>query len=187
MTPEYKAINPTSTVPALIDGDFKVFDSSAIAIYLVEKYAKDDSLYPKDLKLRTTVNERLFYVGSYMFPRLFQIFKPGYFGIETEIPAAKIEEIIRGFATIDALLEGNIYLAGNTLTLPDLYLWASMESLVQVIPLDEGKFPNFTRWLKKMREHPSQEINQKGADDHVIFYRQCIQKAIAEKKEAKSK
>ena len=36
LTPEYKAINPTSTVPALIDGDLKVFDSSAIAMYLVE-------------------------------------------------------------------------------------------------------------------------------------------------------
>lgn len=187
MTPEYKDINPASTVPALIDDDLKVFESSAIAIYLVEKYAKNDSLYPKDLKLRTTVNERLFYVGSYFFPRLYQIFRPGFFGIETEIPQAKIDEVLRGYGTIESLLEGNVYLAGNTLTLPDFSLWTSMESLAKVIPIDEEKYPNFTRWLKKMREHPSHEMNQKGADDHIALYRQCIQKAIAEKKETEAK
>lgn len=48
----------------LVDGDLKVFDSSAIAIYLVENYAKDDSLYPKDPVKRVKVNEKLFYVSS---------------------------------------------------------------------------------------------------------------------------
>ena len=48
-------------------------NSHAIAIYLVEKYAKNDSLYPKDLIKRTKVNEILFYDASYVFPRVFQI------------------------------------------------------------------------------------------------------------------
>lgn len=179
---EYKKINPISTVPALIDDDFKVFDSSAIAIYMVEKYAKEDSLYPKDLKERTKVNEILFYVGNYIFPRVFQLFVAGYFESETEIPQKKIDELMRGYRTIESFLEGHDYLTGSTLTLPDLYLWTNMESLGQVVPVDAEQFPNFTRWWKKMREHPSDEMNKTAADEHVAFYRKCVEDSIAKSK-----
>lgn len=30
-------------------------------MYLVDKYAKDDSLYPKDLTVRARINQRLFF------------------------------------------------------------------------------------------------------------------------------
>lgn len=69
-------MNPSSTVPVLVDGDVTIFDSQAIAMYLVEKYAKagQEGLYPKDdLIMRTKINERLFFIASYLFPRIFQI------------------------------------------------------------------------------------------------------------------
>lgn len=176
MTSEYIAINPTSTVPALVDGDMKVFDSSAIAIYLVEKYAKDDSLYPKDLNLRTKVNEKLFYVSSYIFPRIYQIFICGYTGVEMEIPQRKIDEMLRGYQTIESFLNDQKYLAGDFLSLADFSMWTIIESIHQLIPLDGEKFPNFTRWLETMRKLPMYEMNKKGADGHVTFYRGCIAK-----------
>ena len=70
-------MNPSSTVPVLVDGDVTIFDSQAIAMYLVEKYAKTENngLYPKnDLIMRTKINERLFFIASFLFPRIFQIF-----------------------------------------------------------------------------------------------------------------
>lgn len=178
-SPEYKAINPTSTVPALVDGDTKVFDSNAIAIYLVENYAKDDSLYPKDIKMRTKVNERLFYIASYMFPRGYQIFFPVFLGRETKISDQQIIECMRGYETIETFLDGNEYLAGSTMTLCDLSLWCLTESGSQLIPIDAKKFPNYTRWLKKMRELPSYEFNKEGADLHVGFYKMCLERNIA--------
>jgi glutathione S-transferase len=179
MSTAFKAINPTSTVPALVDGNVKVFDSSAIAIYMVEKYAKDDALYPKDLVLRTKVNERLFYVSSYIFPRIYQIFVPGYHGLELEIPQKKLDEMQRGYQTIETFLEENVYLAGDFLSIADLSLWTNMESLHQIIQIDEEKLPNFTRWMEKMRELPTYAVNKEGADGHIGFYRQCVEKAKA--------
>src|SRR6185312_5271865 len=38
--PDYLAINPNAKVPAIVDGDVTVFDSSAILIYLAEKTGK---------------------------------------------------------------------------------------------------------------------------------------------------
>jgi glutathione S-transferase len=175
LSDKYKEINPTSTVPALVDGDVKVFDSSAIAIYLVDKYAKDDSLYPKDLLLRTKVNEKLFYISSYIFPRLYQIAVPIYNGEELEIPQKKIDEMTRGYQTIESFLSGQKYLAGDFMSIADLSLWTIMESLHQIIPI--GNFPNFVNWLENMRKLPTFEANRKGADEHIAFYRDCNEKA----------
>jgi glutathione S-transferase len=186
LTPEFIKINPTSTVPALIDGDTKVFDSSAIAIYLSEKYGKDDSLYPKDLVKRTKVNEMLFYVSSYMFPRIYQIFVPGYFGKELEVPQEKLEGIYRGYQTIETFLQDSKFLAGDSMTLCDLSLWTIMESLAQIILIDTDKYPKFIDWLEKMREHPTYELNKQGADTHIGFYRQCIAKATLEASQGKN-
>ena len=38
--PEFRAINPNGKTPALVDGDIKVFDSTAIMLYLGEKIGK---------------------------------------------------------------------------------------------------------------------------------------------------
>src|SRR5215831_13644542 len=38
--PDYLAINPNAKVPAIVDGDVTVFDSTAILIYLGEKTGK---------------------------------------------------------------------------------------------------------------------------------------------------
>lgn len=73
LTPEFLAINPTGTIPALVDRDVTVWDSHAIGIYLVQKFGKDDKLYPKDFLKRTLVNERLFFEASFLFARLFEI------------------------------------------------------------------------------------------------------------------
>lgn len=59
--------------------------SHAIAIYLVEKYAKNDSLYPKDLVQRTKVNEVLFWDASFFFARMFQISVRNLFGLQMTI------------------------------------------------------------------------------------------------------
>ena len=49
--------------------------SHAINLYLIEKYARDDYLYPKhDFLLRATINDRLFFDAGFLFPRGLNIF-----------------------------------------------------------------------------------------------------------------
>ena len=49
------------------DDGFAIWDSHAIMAYLVSKYAKNDSLYPQDLKKRAIINQRLFFESSAVF------------------------------------------------------------------------------------------------------------------------
>jgi hypothetical protein len=46
-----------------------LWDSHAINVYLVSKYAKNDNLYPKDLKKRALVDQRLHFDTGVAFAR----------------------------------------------------------------------------------------------------------------------
>ena len=51
--PSLASANPRQEVPALVDGDFKIFDSKVILAYLEDKYP-EKPLLPKDAKARAT-------------------------------------------------------------------------------------------------------------------------------------
>lgn len=64
-------MNPQHTIPTLVDDDFIIWDSHAIAGYLVGKYSSDDdSLYPKEPKKRALVDQRLHFDSGILFPRV---------------------------------------------------------------------------------------------------------------------
>ena len=60
--PPFEAINPNHLVPVLEDGDFRLTESSAILKYLADK--TDSPRYPKDLKQRARINERMDWVNT---------------------------------------------------------------------------------------------------------------------------
>jgi glutathione S-transferase len=52
-TPEFLAINPTGRTPALVDGDFKLWESAAIMEYIASQ--KPNSLWPNDARSRADI------------------------------------------------------------------------------------------------------------------------------------
>src|SRR5262249_46983544 len=52
-TPAYLAINPTGRTPALVDGDFKLWESVAIMQYLAAQ--RPNSLWPDDARARADI------------------------------------------------------------------------------------------------------------------------------------
>lgn len=68
---DYLKINPQHTAPLLVDGDYVLSESRAIAIYLAEKaFPNGHSLYPTDLKQRGLVNQRLYFDATVLYPRI---------------------------------------------------------------------------------------------------------------------
>ncbi|KAF3421802.1 hypothetical protein E2986_11895 [Frieseomelitta varia] len=61
MKPEFVKLNPQHVIPTIDDDGFILCESRPIMGYLVSKYAKNDSLYPKDPKKRGIVDQMLYF------------------------------------------------------------------------------------------------------------------------------
>lgn len=120
--PAFLAINPNGRIPAIIDtdnGDFAVFESGAILLYLAEKSGK---LLPGDPKARSQVIQWLMFQMSGVGPMMGQA-NVFYRYFPEKIPAA-IEryqkEGRRLFEVMNGQLEQHPYLAGEEYSIADI-------------------------------------------------------------------
>ncbi|KAI4470438.1 glutathione s transferase d10 isoform a-related [Holotrichia oblita] len=161
MTAEYLKLNPQHTVPTLVDGDTVITNSHAITIYLVEKYGNNDLLYPKDVDKRPLVNQRLFFDEGTMFQILFLTMKYSLLRGE-KIPELNKERAEEAYGFLETFLEGQEWVAGNTLTIADLHLIATVTTLNVVFPLNKEKYLNIVKWIEKCKALPYYEENARG-------------------------
>ena len=61
MNPDSIKINPQHNIPTVDDNGFYLNESRFICGYLVQEYAKDDTLYCKETKKRDLVDQRLYF------------------------------------------------------------------------------------------------------------------------------
>nr|XP_019544022.1 glutathione S-transferase 1 isoform X3 [Aedes albopictus] len=164
MKPEFLKLNPQHTIPTLVDNGFSLWESRAIMGYLVEKYGKDDKLYPKDPQKRALVNQRLYFDMGVFYQRFGDYWYPQIFAKQPANPDnfKKMEEAV-GF--LNTFLEGHQYAAGDDLTIADLSLAASAATY-EVAGFDFSKYPNVQAWLERCKKNaPGYDLNQAGADE----------------------
>lgn len=159
MQPAYAAINPNGLVPVLEDGDFRLTECSAILKYLADKI--ESPAYPKDLKQRARVNERMDWFNTQfyrdwgyglIYPQLFPHLKrPSDEQHKGVVDWGK--EKSKGWLKIldeNILGPKNDYVCGSQITLAD-YLGAAYITAGEVVRCNLAPYPNITRWLGKMK------------------------------------
>ncbi|XP_047106674.1 glutathione S-transferase 1-1-like [Schistocerca piceifrons] len=178
-TTEMTQKNPQRTIPTLDDNGLILTESRAIAMYLISKYAKDDSLYPSGPHKRALVNQRLFFD----FDIYGSMVKIWYAVIEGNPPdQTYVDKVNGGLETWNRMLEGKQWLAGDNITLAD-YSAAIIVSTTQNIPKTEFnpyKYKNIAEWLSRV-----ERSNQNYADEMKVF-REAVKRHI-EKIQKKSK
>jgi len=66
-SPGYRALNPMGKVPALIDGDVRLWESNAINWYLAEKHP-ESRLLPSSIEARAAVQRWMFFQAGHVTP-----------------------------------------------------------------------------------------------------------------------
>jgi len=152
--PEYLKINPNGRIPAIVDreaGDFAVFESGAVLIYLAEKTGR---LMPSDAKGRSRVIQWLMFQIGGIGPMQGQanVFVR-YF--EPELPAV-IEryqnETRRLYEVLDRRLEDREYLCDDY-SIADIANWAWVRSW-KWARIDVDGLDNLMRWHESMAARP---------------------------------
>ncbi|KAH8357748.1 hypothetical protein KR200_002818 [Drosophila serrata] len=157
LKPEFLKMNPLHTVPTLDDNGFYLYDSHAINSYLVSKYGKDDSLYPKDLQKRAIVDQRLHYDSSVVTSTGRAITHPLFWENNSQIPQARIDALEGVYKNLNLFLESADYLAGDNLTIADFHVTAAMTGFVVFLPVDASKYPKLAAWVQRIKELPYYE------------------------------
>lgn len=148
-------------VPTLVDNNFSLWESRAICIYLVEKYAKDDFLYPKDPKKRAIVNQRLYFDMGTLTKRFYNFFYPQIV-LREKPDVEKLKQLEEAVELLDLFLKNSEFVAGEIMTIADIAIAVTI-SVYELTGYDFGKFGNITRWYKKMAVTcPGWHINIEG-------------------------
>src|SRR5689334_11098524 len=157
--PAYAAINPNGLVPVLDDGEFRLTESSAILKYLADKF--DSPLYPKDLRQRARVNERMDWFNTqvsrdFCFGLVFAQLLLHHKRRSEEGQSATLQWGKERSQAWLRVLNDHIlgperdYVCGDAITIAD-YFGAALLTLGEVIGCDFAAYPNVQRWLARMK------------------------------------
>ncbi|MEI7969749.1 MAG: glutathione S-transferase family protein [Betaproteobacteria bacterium] len=157
-SPEYLAINPNGSLPALVDGDFVLWESNAILQYAADK-AGDTTRYPTDLRTRADINRWLLWEANQWFPACYvylveNVVKPL---LQAEPDQAVLDANAPKFHLLAGILEERLskqpWIAGQDATIADIAVAAPMHLHEhQKLPL-EG-YPHLRNWLARLEALP---------------------------------
>lgn len=154
---EFKAINPNSKVPVIVDGDATVFDSNAILLYLADKTGK--FLPPAGDANRAQLLSWLMFVATGVGPFSgqsvhFRLHAPEKIDYATNRYSF---EVLRHYAVLETHLQGKNYMVGGTYTIVDMDVWG----WVRMAPFVTGddavwtNFPNLKRLVDEIEARPA--------------------------------
>lgn len=159
-TPAFTAVNPNQKMPALEDGDFKLWESNAIIEYLAASKPQA-GLMPGDTRGRADVLRWMFWESTTWdsacaILAFENLVKPFFTGAAPD--AAEVEkgtqQVKAAAAILDAHLEGRDYVCGNGLTLADFSLAADL-TLEERAQLPLAAHRNIRRWGARLAELPA--------------------------------
>jgi glutathione S-transferase len=157
-TPAHFALHPFGRVPILEHGEFRIYEASAIVLY-IEDALKGVPLAPSDLRARARVHQWISAVNGYYYPYLIYhlvherlVFPPLGIPSDEKVVQAALPQIERCLEVLERELgENGDFLVGE-LSLADFFLYPSMFALnlttegQAVLPLS----PLTTKWLERM-------------------------------------
>lgn len=151
---DFWKINPKGTNPALVtDDNMLLTETPLILQYLAEKNQANTLLPPIGDPKRYEVLEWLSYIGT----ELHKIINLGMIRPEVD-DSLKLNFFIpllkKRFESINQALKENKFLAGDTFTLPDAYLFQIL-LFCDFLVVDLSEFPNITRYYEALKKRKS--------------------------------
>lgn len=153
--PEFLRISPNNRIPAIVDrenGDFPLFESGAILMYLAEKTGK---LMPKQERARWHAVQWLMWQMGGVGPMLGQIhhFLRAAKGKAPYADERYLKEGKRLYGVLDRQLAQSEYLAGEY-SIADIATWPWI-SRFEWQTIDMNEYPNVVRWYKAIAGRPA--------------------------------
>jgi glutathione S-transferase len=159
-TPEYLALNPTGRAPTLVDGDFVLWESTAIMQYLASQ--KPNTLLPDDARTRADIMrwqswDLQHWAPDACVPLIFQRVVRKILNIGPA-DAAVVERATAAFhreaQVLDAHLSKQPYLVGRDVTLADFSVAAPLFH-ADIGELPVAPYARIQEWFARVSALPA--------------------------------
>ncbi|KAI0876845.1 thioredoxin-like protein [Hypoxylon argillaceum] len=170
-------LNPNGRVPAIEDPNtgLVLWESGPIVEYLVEQYDKDHKIsyatFPEKYHIKQWIGYQISGQGPYYGQGVWFAF----FHHE-KLPSA-VERYFKEAERVRSVLDlhlsrqagekqgakvatKDVWLVGDKMTVADLswFIWEQIIKFTMIragVPIEEGKYPHYDAWYKKLEERPS--------------------------------
>ncbi|MBP0005783.1 MAG: glutathione S-transferase family protein [Cyanobacteria bacterium SBC] len=136
--PEFLEVNPIGKVPAIVDGDFKLWESGAILLYLSEKYGE----MPESLEKRAEIAQWIFFANATLSV-----------GLSSE--ATREREMPRLLTPLDRIFEKQTFMMGDQLTVADIAVGSILAYISTMFGIDFSDYPHIAEYVRHMSERPA--------------------------------
>lgn len=136
--PKFLTINPMGKVPAIVDGDFKLWESGAILLYLSDKYGQE----PQSIEERALLNQWVIFANATLGPGLFREDRR-----EREMP--------RLLAPLNDIVEQQPFILGSELSAADVAVGSYLYYAKLGLSLDFSDYPAVDTYLNHLSKRPA--------------------------------
>lgn len=151
-SPAYLAINPAGSVPAIVDGDFKLSQNAAILGYIADRYPEAHLAGDGSPRQRAEATRWLAFANSDLHPAFVPLFNPAAFHPDESqhdaIKAAARKRLRGVFERADTQLEGKQWLAGFR-SFADPYLYITLR-WAQALDVDLAGLDHLAAFKQRM-------------------------------------
>lgn len=171
----FRAINPNGKLPAIVDTEgpggteTRVFDSTAILLYLAEKAGRFLGI-PQD---RPELLSWLLFIASGLGPFSGQAVHFQHMAPE-KLPYAANRyrrEAERHYQVLDKHLKERATLVGETYTIADMSAWGWVDRAARVLPGSDdplAAYPNIKRWFATIDARPAAQRAREVGKGHAF-------------------
>jgi glutathione S-transferase len=135
--PEFLAINPMGRVPALVDGDYKIWESGAILLYLADKYGGVNTP-----EARGIMSQWVLFANASLALGLF-------------LEDRREKEMPRLLAPLEAILQQQEYIAGNSFSVADVAVGSYLGYGRLMLNLTYAEYPAVQAYLDRIGARPA--------------------------------
>lgn len=138
LEPDFLAINPMGKVPAIVDGDLKLWESGAILLYLAEKSGH----LPTDLEARSEIYQWVLFANATLGPGIF-------------VEANRDREQRRLLTPLNQRFENQTFLLGEEFSVADVAVGSVLAYIPMMLQLDLSPYPGVLSYIKRLSERPA--------------------------------
>lgn len=138
LQPGFLEINPIGKVPAIVDGDLKLWETGAILLYLAEKYGKESL----SVERRSLLNQWITYSNATLGPEVFS-------------EATREKALPRHMTMLNQMFARQPYILGDEFTVADVAIGSFLAYIPLMLKVDLSEYTNVMAYMQRLNERPA--------------------------------